>query len=247
MLATDAISIKGGSEQFHTTHWSMVLAARDAGSNERETALQRLCCVYWYPLYVYVRRRGLSAEDAQDLTQDFFAHLLKHNALEKVHPQKGRFRSFLLVSINNFLANQWDRAKAQKRGGKNTFVSLDDGSAEARYLLESVADHSAEKLFRRRWAIALLDHALGRLREECVAAEKESLFRKLEPFIPEEPNAGEYAVVARELGWTRSALAVAVHRLRQRYRELVREEVAHTVAKPEEVDGELRDLLEALR
>jgi len=161
--------------------------------------------------------------------------------------EKGRFRSFLLASVNNFLSNQWDRATAQKRGGQYTFSSLDDGSAETRYLCESVSDFSAERMFERRWAIALLDHALGRLREECVAANKRSLFEKLKPFIPAEPDAGEYAVVALELGWTLSALGVAVHRLRQRYRELVREEVVHTVAKPEEVDGELRELLAALR
>jgi DNA-directed RNA polymerase specialized sigma24 family protein len=237
----------GPCEQFQTTHWSVILAARQNASQQCEAALQRLCAVYWYPLYVYVRRRGFSKEDAQDLTQGFFSRFLQYSALESVHPSKGRFRSFLLASMNNFLANEWDRANAQKRGGQYMFVSLDDDSAEARYLLDSVADHSAERMFDRGWALTLLEHAMGRLREECLAADKKSLFEKLKRFIPEEPGPGEYAAIAGELGWTRSALAVAVHRLRQRYRELVREEVAQTVAKADEVDGELRELLAVLK
>lgn len=236
-----------GVEHFHTTHWSVVLAARDEASEEGQEALQHLCRTYWYPLYIYVRRRGHSPEDAQDLTQEFFAQLLKRHGLERIHPEKGKFRSFLLASMNHFLANEWDRRQSLKRGGGCKFVSVDDGSAEAQYLKESVSDDTAESLFDRRWAITLLEQALARLRNEWILVGKGDLFEKLKEFIPEKPNTGEYGRLADELKWKRSTLNVTVHRLRQRYSELVREEVAHTLDDPGQVNDELRDLLAALR
>ncbi|MBI2949768.1 MAG: sigma-70 family RNA polymerase sigma factor [Verrucomicrobia bacterium] len=236
-----------GSERFHTTHWNGVLAARDADSTDGEAALQRLCGVYWYPLYVYVRRRGYAAADAEDLTQEFFKRLLERNDLGSVSPEKGRFRSFLLASMNHFLANEWDRGKAEKRGGKISFVSLDEECAESRYAKEGVPDLNAQRAFDRRWAIVLLHEAMTRLQAETRAAGKRVLFERIKNFLGAEPDSGEYAGIAKELGCTRGAVAIAVHRLRGRYRTLVLEEIAHTVAGPSEVDDELRCLFAALQ
>jgi RNA polymerase sigma-70 factor (ECF subfamily) len=247
MLATDDISCGVCSGQFHTTHWSVVLAAGDAASTDAEDALERLCCVYWYPLYVYVRRRGYSAEDAQDLTQEFFKRLFERNDLDAVHPQKGRFRCFLLASMNHFLANEWDRWSAEKRGGKVKFISLDEESPESRYAKEGVPDFNALRAFERRWAIVLLNEAMARLRAETRAAGKGALFEKLKSFLEGEPGPGEYAGLARKLGWTTGAVAVAVHRLRARYRELALEEIAHTLDDPSAIEDEMRNLFAALQ
>lgn len=247
MLAADVITDRIDSEQFHTTHWSVVLAVRDVDAKERATALERLCCLYWYPLYVYVRRRGFSAEDSQDLTQEFFKRLLERNDIDSVSPMKGRFRSFLLASMNHFLANEWDRAHAQKRGGKVKFISLDEGCPESRYAKEGVPDLNAQRAFERRWAIVLLNEAMVRLQAETRAAGKGALFQRLKSFLESEPEPGEYAGVAKELDWTPGAVAITVHRLRARYRELVLEEIAHTVVAPSEVEDEMRSLLRALQ
>jgi RNA polymerase sigma factor (sigma-70 family) len=234
-----------GPRQFCTTHWSVVLAARAEGSFEAADALEQLLRVYWMPVYFYIRSRGYEAHDAQDLTQDFFARFLEKNALAAVRREKGRFRSFLLSSLHNFLANAWDRAHAVKRGGRCRFVSLDEESAESSYLRESVADQSAEKLFERRWVVSLLDQALVRLRDECARAGKGALFNRLSPFLAEEPDPGEYAEVAAQLGWKPGAVAVAVHRLRRRYREVIRQEVERTVPSTADIDEEMRELFAA--
>jgi RNA polymerase sigma-70 factor (ECF subfamily) len=238
---------ESAAQPFADTHWSVVLMAGSNRSAEVAAALEQLCRTYWHPLYCYVRRRGFEMHDAQDLTQEFFARLLARNDLCAVNPAKGKFRSFLLASMNHFLANEWDRVKAAKRGGNCTFISLDDGTAETCYLAEAVIDPSAERMFERRWAVTMLDQAFVRLREECAAAGKADLFAHLNPFLAEEPDPGEYAAVAATQGWTQSTVAVAVHRLRQRFRELVREEIAHTVASPEEIPGELQQFLAALQ
>jgi RNA polymerase sigma-70 factor (ECF subfamily) len=234
-------------EFFVTTRWSMVLDAGKAGAPEAADALETLCRLYYQPLYAYVRRRGYAPADAQDLTQEFFARLVQRHGLATVSPDKGRFRSFLLASMNHFLANEWDRAKAEKRGGKVNFISLDEDSAESRFANEDLADLSAERLFDQRWAITLLHESMLRLQAETAAADKTALFELLKPFLENEPQPGDYARVAAELGWTTGAVAVAVHRLRSRYRELVTEEVARTVADPRDAEDELRRLFAALQ
>jgi RNA polymerase sigma-70 factor (ECF subfamily) len=232
---------------FATTHWSVVLAAGANNSAGAAQALERLCRTYWRPLYAYICRRGHGPDDAQDLTQEFFARLLERNDLAWVSPDKGRFRSFLLASLNHFLCNEWDRVRAIKRGSRVTFISIDEESPEHLSLVESIADLPAERAFEKRWAIALLDEAFERLRQESVRAGKADLFDRLKPFLAGEPDPGDYGAVAAQLGWTHGSVAVAVHRLRQRYAELVREEIAHTVAEPGAVEAEMRDLFAALR
>jgi RNA polymerase sigma factor (sigma-70 family) len=234
-----------GTATFATTHWSVVLAAQEEHTPHAAEALEQLCQTYWYPLYAFVRREGSSAPDAQDLTQEFFARLLEKNYLAQVAPQKGKFRSFLLAALRHFLADQRDRARAVKRGGGADCLSLDAQAAEERYRLEPVDRMDAEKIYERRWAMTLLEQALTRLRDENVAADKKELFERLRDFVAGESDmsCGE---AAAQLGLTESAVKSALHRLRQRYRELVREEVAHTVADPAEVDAELRYLIAVL-
>ena len=231
---------------FTTTHWSVVLAAKQEPSAEVDAALNRLCKAYWWPLYAFVRRRGYEAHDAQDLTQEFFARLLAKDFLRAVDRSKGKFRSFLLAALEHFLAKEWRRSHTQKRGGKFTFVSLDDGSAETQFLQVASSDLSAEKLFERQWALTLLDQVITRLREEQVAAGKGELFEQLKIFLTGEKRAVAYADLALRLNTTEAALKMAVSRLRQRYGELLRAEIAQTVAGPEEVEEELRALVAAL-
>jgi RNA polymerase sigma factor (sigma-70 family) len=231
---------------FTDTHWSVVLSAGQGGSVETAQALEQLCRTYWKPLFFYVRRRGHDAHEAQDLTQQFFARLLEKNYFAMADRQRGRFRSFLLASFNHFLANEWDKTQTQKRGGGVTFISLDAETEEGGEVLDSIADASAEKAFERHWAIEVLDQAFGRLREECLRAGKAELFNALKPHLTAEPEAGEYAALAARLGWSQGAVGVAVHRLRQRYRQLLLDQVAQTVANTNEVNDELRQVLAAL-
>ncbi|HRY50592.1 MAG TPA: sigma-70 family RNA polymerase sigma factor [Candidatus Paceibacterota bacterium] len=216
---------------FATTHWSVVLAAGQGIDPRATEALACLCRTYWYPLYAYVRREGFGAPEAQDLTQEFFARLLAKNCLGQVGPQKGKFRSFLLAALRHFLSDQRDRARAAKRGGGAKVLSLDAQEAEERYRLEPVDRLDAEKIYERRWAMTLLGQALSRLRDESVVAGKAEWFERLREFVSgeSEVSCGE---AAAQLGQTESAVKSAVHRLRQRYRELVREEIAYTVADP---------------
>ena len=231
-----------GQSLFTTTHWSVVLAAADQETSEAAAALERLCSTYWYPLYAYVRHRGHSPEDSQDLTQEFFCRLLQKNYLAHLDPRKGKFRSFLLAAINHFLANEWDRARTLKRGGQVTFLSLDEVQAEQRYQGEQLPARSPEEIYERTWAVALLDKVLGRLREETAASGQSTRFEHLKAALMGERPSLPYAELALKLGTTEPALKMAVQRLRRRYAELLREEIAHTVRGPEEVEDELRHL-----
>ena len=233
--------------RFNTTHWTVVLAAGGTDPQQQLAALEQLCRTYWYPLYAYVRRRGNAPEDAQDLTQEFFARLLEKQWLEGVEKNGSRFRSFLLNALNGFLANQYDRASAAKRGGGRQALSLDAEQAEHRYSLEPATNETPEKVFDRRWALTVLDRGLGRLKDETTASGKARQFELLNRFLSHEPDAGEYAATAAELGVTAGGVGVSVHRLRQRYRELVRAEIAETVADPAQVDAEMEELFAALR
>ena len=235
------------SPQFRTTHWSEVLTAVDAPSPQATAALEKLCRAYWYPLYAHVRRRGHGPDDAQELTQGFFARLLERNALAAVSPQKGKFRSFLLAAMNHFLANEWDRANAIKRGGRCAFISWDAEEEEAPERMGAPPGWTAERVYERQWALTLLDQVNARLRAECAAAGKREMFEALRPYLSGEQAAPAYAEVGARLKMSAGAVQVAVHRLRRRYGELLRQEIAQTVSRPAEVDEELRHLFSALR
>jgi RNA polymerase sigma factor (sigma-70 family) len=226
-----------------TTHWSVVLSARERGSLRSEEALETLCRAYWYPLYAYVRRQGRSPHDAQDLTQEFFARLLQKDYLQSVAREKGKFRTFLLVALKRFLADEWDRARAQKRGGRQVHLSLDTSTAENRYQIEQTAGLSAERIYERRWALTLLDQAMARVRQEFVIAGKPAEFDCLKEFLTADKGAISYAEVAAALGLSEGAARVAVHRLRRRFRRVFREEIAHTVAAPDDIEEEVRHLM----
>lgn len=227
---------------FLTTRWTEVLQAAQTSAPGGTAALENLCGKYWYPLYAYIRREGFSPHDAQDLTQAFFARFLEKNYLAQVDPARGKFRSFMLGSLKHFLANEWDRLRAQKRGGGAQIISLDEQSAEARYSLEPRDEASAEKIFERRWALTILEEVLGRLERECVDAGKAEQFRALKDHMMADSNVPQ-AELARRLNTTPAAIKVAIHRLRKRYRALLREEIAQTVSAASEVDAELRHLL----
>ena len=235
-------SLPAGAREFHTTHWSLVVSAQGDASGAR-VALGKLCQSYWYPLYAFVRRQGVSPHDAQDLTQEFFARLLEKGWLGGVDRQRGRFRSWLLASIKHFLANEWDRSRAKKRGGGMAQFSFDELDAESR-LAHEPATETAEKIYDRRWALTLLDQVMARLRTEMAGAGKLAHFEALKFCLAGEKHA--YAEVAARIAISEGAVKVAVHRLRERYRELLRAEIAETVAGPEEIEDELRALLAAL-
>ncbi len=232
--------------QFTTTHWSVVLAAVQSETPQSALALEVLCRTYWHPLYSYVRRRGYPEHDAQDLTQEFFARLLEKEYLRSVDRSKGKFRSFLLAAMEHFLAKEWRRANAQKRGGGLNFLPLDSPSAESGPLQIAAPGLSPEDFYDQQWAITLLEQAVGRLRQEYGAAGKGELFEELKTYLTGERREGYYAELATRLGTTVPALKMAVSRMRQRYGELLRAEIASTVAGPEEVEEELRALFAAL-
>ncbi len=231
--------------QFTTTHWSVVLAAGASGSPAADEALAELCRDYWYPLYAFVRRRGHDATEAQDLTQEFFRRLLEKNYLAAVDRKKGRFRSFLLAAVEHFLANEWRRSRALKRGGGERLISIDD-AAEARYLAEPQTDLSPERVYQRRWAVAFLEKVLARLRAEAVEGGTEAAFDRLKGYLAGERALFTYRDLAAEMGTTEAAVKMAVSRLRRRYAELLRDELAGTVSSPDEIEDELRALLAAL-
>lgn len=236
------------AQNFRTTHWSVVLRAGEEESPRRRNALEELCRTYWFPLYAFVRRKGHKEEEAKDLTQAFFAHLLeKKHRLEGVGPEKGKFRTFLLCSLTNFLANEWDRARTLKRGGSVNFISLDEQDPEERYRLEPTDQLTPERLFERRWAQATMTQVLARLRSEFDEMGKERRFDTLKGFLLGDSEFTSYAEAAEQLGVTEQAIKGAVHRLRRRFGELLREEIGQTVEKPEAVDEEIRYLLAALR
>ncbi len=231
---------------FATTHWSVVLAAGGPDTPQSQAALEQLCRTYWYPLYAYVRRRGYSPEDAQDLTQEFFARLLAKQWVGMADPGRGRFRSFLLSALNHFLANEWNRANAAKRGGGQPHFSLDTASAEMLYAQELGRELNVQEIYERNWALRFLEQVRSRLRQEYAAEGKGDRFELWEQFLPGRESPLGYAEAAARLGVPEGTLKSDVHRLKRRYGELLREEIAHTVAAPEEIDDELRYLVAVL-
>ena len=241
-------SAAGGVGQFHTTRWSAVLLSAQSQAPGSQAALAELCRIYWYTIYSFVRSRGSSPEDAQDLTQGFFLHLLDHKALRQVSPVKGKFRSFLVASLQNFLSDEADRARCLKRGGKIEFVPLDMGFAEDRYRLAPLDFLTADKVFDARWAMTLMDEAMGRLRQEYADQGKTSVFETLKPFIdPINSKAAlSYEQVADTLWIRAGSVKKLIFRLRKQYASVLREEVARTVSDSGEVDQEIHSLCEAL-
>jgi RNA polymerase sigma factor (sigma-70 family) len=235
------------AHQFANTRWSLVAAAGQRRSPQSQEALATLCRIYWYPLYAYARRHLPSAHDAQDLTQEFFAQLLEKDYLQAADPRRGKFRSFLLTAFKHFLSRERERAKAQKRGGGRRLISLDFQLGESRYHREPVDHATPERLYERGWALAILEQTLARLRQELTNAGKEKLFECLKGALAGEGMQVSYAQVAEELGISEQAVKVAVYRMRRRYQELLRAEIAQTVASPEEVEEELRDLFAAIQ
>ncbi|MCW5551000.1 MAG: sigma-70 family RNA polymerase sigma factor [Verrucomicrobiae bacterium] len=234
------------SPVFVTTSWSVVVLAKEKDSPEAARALEQLCRAYWFPLYAHVRRLGRSPADAEDLIQSFFARLLEKDWLAVADRERGRFRSFLLGSLKHFLANEWDKARALKRGGHVRWVSLDAPVGEDRLQHEPVAKGSPDREFDRRWALTLLDAVLGRLEKEYMQAGKAKLFGQLKLSLGSDRAEVNYTQLAGELAMSEGAVRVAVHRLRQHYRELLRDEIAQTVATASEVEDELRQLFQAL-
>jgi RNA polymerase sigma-70 factor (ECF subfamily) len=232
--------------QFSTTRWSVVLLAGREASPESAAALEKLCRAYWYPICVFARRRGWSEEDAKDLTQQFFARLLERNDFQGLDPRQGKFRTFLLAAFTHFLANEYDRVNALKRGGGRIIISLDQFSADELGGISSADEVSPGTLYDLGWAQAILKAALRQLKEGMVKADKQNQFDELKPFLTANAEAGEYAVAAERLGVDVSSVPVLVHRLRQRYRELVRQEVAQTVSSPLELEEEMRHLFAVL-
>ena len=230
---------------FATTHWTAVLAAGRGDSQHADAALEELCRTYWYPLYAYVRRHGHSREDAEDLTQSFFARFLQKNYLENLRSEHGKFRAFLIASLKHFLANEWDRSQRQKRGGGVPALSLDWQDADTRYQIEPADDLSPDKLYDRAWAVTLLERVISRLRGENAADGKALLFEKLKPFLMLGQSEIPYTEAAAGLAMTEGAARVAVHRLRRRYRELLREEIGQTLSDPAQAEEEMRALFSA--
>jgi len=245
-LPDSTITASSPSEQggwFTTTHWSIVLTARDPDCPQAANALEKLCRSYWYPLYAFVRRQGHDESSAKDLTQGFFARLLEKNYLAQVDQDRGKFRSFLLASLKHYMADERDKERAQKRGGGLIHLSLDETVGEDRYRAEPVDVMDAEKLYERRWALTLLDQAKERLKAEFQKEGKLELYQQLQVFETGSHDSPAYADVAADLGLSESGLRTAVFRMRKRHRELVREEVAQTVSSPQEIDEEIRHLI----
>ena len=231
---------------FVSTRWTVVLSAGRKSSAQSDHALAELCQIYWYPLYAYVRRRGYTKEDAEDLVQAFFARFLEKNYLEGLNAERGKFRAFLLASLKHFLANEWDKARRQKRGGDILHLSLDWQSADDRFHLDPPDPDSPDRAFDRAWAIALLERVIARLAAECAAEGKTNLFEQAKGFLTVGETVVPYAEAAKHLAMDEAALRVSVHRLRKRYRELLRDEIAQTLIDPAQVSEELRSLQAAL-
>ena len=245
---TDDGFIRRSHEPFHTTRWSIVLSAGErSGGTDAARALAELCQMYWAPLYAYLRRTGASPGDAEDLVQGFFAQLLARDDLKRVEPERGRFRSFLLASLKHYAANERDRQRAQKRGGGRTILRLEIADAEHRIQNEPAHEETADVLFDRQWALTLLERVRSRLRQESVKAGKGVLFEALEAYLTGEARAPKYADAAGTLGMSEAAVKMAVCRLRQKFGQRLREEIAHTVASANDVEDEIRGLLAALQ
>lgn len=235
-----------GTSRFATTHWSVVLAARSPESTHYKEALETLCRTYWFPIYAYLRRKGYSAHRAEDQTQGFFAHMIEMHDLCQADPDRGRFRSFLLSMLKHFIADQWDWSQAQKRGGGKKALSLDFADAETRYKLEPSHLLSPDKLFEKSWALTVLAQTIARLKAESSGTRKQMLFENLKAHLAGQSDTVPYRELATKLHMTEVAVKVAVHRLRQRYRELLREHIAQTVSGPEQIEDEIRALFVAL-
>ena len=237
--------IRGPSE-FETTHWSMVLAAGNRHSPDARAALAQLCEKYWYPLYAYIRRRVADRQEAQDFTQELFARLLEERSFEGADPKRGRFRAFLLTACKRFLINEWHKGRAAKRGGGRRPLSLDFDSGESKLGLVAIDAVSAEQLYEQQWAVTLLERVLEQLCTEYAAKDRRPYFEALKPFLAGSPTGSSYVEAASALGISASNVKVAAHRMRMRYRELLRAEIAQTVERPDEVDDEIRDLFAVL-
>jgi RNA polymerase sigma factor (sigma-70 family) len=231
---------------FAATHWSVVLAARDGTSSQCREALEELCRSYWYALYGYVRRRGYTHEDAADLTQEFFLRLNAPNFLASVNSEKGKFRSFLLASLNHFLANEWHRANTQKRGGQARHVPIESEAWENRHLADPATPEGPASFFDKQWALTILERALDALRKELVASGRQAIFDHLMKYLTDASAGKDYSDVAAQLQMKPGAVAVAVHRLRARYREIVRASVAQTVESEADMESEMSYLLSVL-
>jgi RNA polymerase sigma-70 factor (ECF subfamily) len=236
----------GRAPVFVTTHWSVVLSAGRSDTTRARAALARLCQTYWYPLYAHVRRRGHSAHDAQDLTQEFFAHLLGRQSLAAADPGRGRFRSFLLTALNHFLINEWAKARTQKRGGGTPLLSLDLAAAAERFDLEPTDHATPDKAFEKQWALTLLSGVLNQLEAEYRRAGQGELFAALQPTLAGRSESQPYAELAARMNLSVGAVKVAVHRLRKRYRNLIRAEIAHTLEASADIEEEMRHLFQAL-
>ena len=239
-------SAVGTAARFHTTHWSVVLGVHTADPARAREALEGLCTVYWYPLYAFLRRLGHQPADAEDLVQGFIEHLLERRFFQAANPEKGRFRSYLLTSLNHYLADDADRACRLKRGAGKPLLSLDAVMAEGRYAQEPVDPCDPEQLFERRWALTLLDTVLHRLEAEASESGRTNLFQQIKGVLLGDRGGVSYAELGAQLGMSEAALTMTVHRLRRRYRELVREEIAHTVSSPAEIEEEMRHLFQVL-
>ncbi len=230
---------------FATTHWTVVLAAGKRSTPQSDEALEQLCRTYWFPLYAYVRRRGHNKEDAEDLTQAFFARFLAKNYLEGLSAERGRFRAFLLASLKHFLINEWKKSQRLKRGGGETPLSLDWQTADTKFQVAATSEPSPDKAFDREWALALLSKVIERLQKECETDGKAKLFERLKIFLTAGKGESSHAEAAQKLGMDETAVRVAVHRLRKRYRQLLRDEIAQTLADAADVDEEMRALFGA--
>ena len=232
---------------FATTHWTVVLAAGQRSSPAADVALEQLCRAYWFPLYAYVRRRGYAKADAEDLVQSFFARLLAKNFLAKLDSERGKFRAFLLAALKHFLANEWDKAQTQKRGGGAAHLSLDWQTADTKFQVAATAEPSPDQAYDREWALALLAQVIARLQAECATEGKAKLFEQLKAFLMAGQSESAPREVANALGMEEGAVRVAIHRLRKRYRLLLREEIAHTLSDATMVDEEMRTLFGAFQ
>ena len=243
---SDGAEDRSAPQWFATTHWSVVLAAKQGNSSEASAALEKLCRAYWPPLYAYIRRQGHGVAEAQDLTQEFFARLLERDYLARLDQQQGKFRSFLLAFVKHFLSEQREKAGAQKRGGGQTLLSLDAGEGEEGYVSEPVDELTPEQIFERRWVQTLLQRAFDRLTAEYVRANQAALFAALIDFQPRQSGSLTYAQLGAHLGTTEAAVKSAMQRMRERHREILREVIAQTVSSAKEVEEEIRHMREVL-
>jgi RNA polymerase sigma factor (sigma-70 family) len=245
-MTTDNLSYTSApGDIFATTHWTVVLAAGKRHTPQSDGALEELCRTYWFPLYAYVRRRGHTKEDAEDFVQEFFARFLEKNYLAGLSAERGRFRAFLLAVLKHFLANEWDKSQAQKRGGGAAHLSLDWQTADTKFQVAATNEPSPDKAFDREWALALLAKVIERLQQECAADGKAKLFEQLKIFLTAGKGALSHTDAAKKLGMDETAVRVAVHRLRKRYRQLLRDEISQTLADESQVDEEMRALFGA--